>query len=145
MRIWAAVVVGGLMIGSAAPAVSDTAQQFNLVCNVDYSSTESPSRAFQKVYRIDLTAMRWCVDACQGAFPIKSVTADKIIFDETDKRVGTQDGERSWHEVNRVTGEVSSYLYKPAQPGVSYSRPLRVEFKGKCEPAPFTGLPTPKF
>jgi hypothetical protein len=120
-----------------ATAVAAT---FNLICSgtsetrtVDGTSTES----YRYEYRFDLTQNKWCDGECRETRNILRVSPTRIVL--TDQDIETSERrDMSFEQINRETGEhYSSSIYRNG-----ISRMLR-ESRGHCEPAPFTGFPTP--
>lgn len=119
-----------MVLGVSSAASAEPAQQFDLVCTKQGSGA---GRTNIRLYRIDLAAMRYCMDDCKVAHPIQAATADRITISESDPadRV-SQDS----HVIYRGTGQYAQTFQM---------RGSFTSTKGHCEPAPFSGLPAPKF
>jgi hypothetical protein len=86
-----------------------------------------------EVYRIDLDRLRWCSGECQTTNPIVDVNAAEIVLYR-----GTLTNGSSELKLDRESGAINYILVdRPTMFGV-------LSF-GKCEVAPFTGMPGPKF
>ena len=132
------------MIGTSALAI---ASAFNLVCSVTHISvdakgaTETSKRSFE--LRIDTEAMRWCADECQRSNHIVQVLERWFILSEYPDGMflGTARGKNgSVFELQTVNRENGQYTFDRGIIGGAVEAEL-----GKCEVAPFTGLPTIKF
>lgn len=130
MRVRVVAVLGAVVM--SGPAMAGP-QQFDLICKgVDQPRIDGPKAPYEHRYRIDLAANRWCVDGCEGGVNIKSVTADQLVFaDEEDRSITHR------HSIDRTTGK--QWRLDSDRDGL-----WRAE-QGHCDPAPFSGMPAPKF
>jgi hypothetical protein len=120
MRKWW-VAIGML---AATPAVA--ADQFDLVCTAKKDVTR---------YRVDLNRGEWFLEKCRGVVKIAEVTAGTLtLLDEK----AAKSGDVEHHIIiNRSTGDwYSSFSVGDLAPSVE---------RGTCEPASFSGFPSPKF
>jgi hypothetical protein len=113
----------------ATPAVA--ADQFDLVCTGKQRIL--PSRKwepYQVRYRVDLARMIYCRFDCKATESIASADAARITF-----QLPASDRPATYvsHYVDRSDGHWQYYLAGDS------------ETEGKCEPAPFSGLPAQKF
>ncbi|MFN3353497.1 MAG: hypothetical protein ACK4Z5_07815 [Brevundimonas sp.] len=121
-----------------ALAILQSPAQFDLVCSGSVTEGGSRGQAYIERFRVDLDANRWCRGACERAFDIHEVTADRIVFAEIEPEArGTR--VRSWLQVDRTSGDLDDYY---SSVGRTVSRERR---RAVCEPAPFSGLPTARF
>lgn len=131
-------IVAALMAGQAL--AQDRPAQFDLVCSgMQRDQPTGPSRGYQRHYRFDLTAKRWCSDECASAYPIETVTSDMITIRSNILEPGHK-GVDVDHRISRVTGEVTDNLSSSIGGTLLYQGR-----KGTCEPAPFSGFPPTKF
>lgn len=107
----------------ATPAIA--ADQFDLMCTSNRGSDH---------YRIDLVRGEWCHDKCEAVFKIEEVTSGLLTLH--NQQPTEEDRTTSYTRINRVTGEWSMYY------STRYTTILR---SGVCAPAPFSGMPQPKF
>jgi len=122
MRTWWIAI--GLL--AATPAVA--ADQFDLVCTAKKSGTR---------YRIDLTRGEWCEGDGTVVKKVAEATTG-MLFLARHEPSGVRDKTvRLW--VNRNTGEWADYSYDPAFDTTGSLK------KGFCQPASFSGFPSPKF
>jgi hypothetical protein len=128
-------ICAGVLAVVASAAQAET-QQFDLVCKGTGAGGyyKDKTVAWERRYRIDLATNRWCMDECSEAQPIASVTTDQLTF----KRDGIGDPRVKpyYHWVSRISGDMIRYMG-----GLG----VWLDEKGHCTPAPFSGLPTPKF
>jgi hypothetical protein len=125
-----------ISLSLAITMLATAATSFNLVCTGTVSTGEGfksdkSKTPFSITYRVDLNRDRWCSDRCTSSEPLYGVTNEEIIFrfqKDEDLTIATR--------VNRESG-VYSDLAKLG-PGWIHSF-------GKCQPAPFTGLPGRRF
>ena len=118
-------------VSLTAPALAQSAQQFDLICTgqQQFRPDMKPTAVTHR-YRIDLDAKRWCWEQCQFANDIQSVTADRITFYENLPGQPTKQA-----YIRRTDGKYFRYSF-----GRSYTHD-----EGTCQPAPFSGLPAPRF
>lgn len=116
------------------PALAQTAEQatkFDLICTGEARFTPSaPARPVQHRYRVNLDESRWCWETCERTFPIVSATIDRITFHQEPNG-----GYMSY--VSRIDGSYSRYN--------DGRRGTWTNDRGTCEPAPFSGMPQPRF
>jgi hypothetical protein len=117
------------------PALASTAEQatkFDLICTGEarFTPSERP-RSVQHRYRVNIDEMRWCWEACERTFPLASATVDRITFNQEP------DGGGYSSYVSRIDGSYSRANFS--------RRGSWVADRGTCEPAPFSGMPQPKF
>jgi len=130
-------MLAALMI--AAMAVTQTAQQFDLVCTGtsmdtgDYQQTET--RPSSTRIRIDLQRGLWCVNDCQVHSPFVSVSPTEFVLD--DFQSPTLKMQRS---VNRTNGHHSAVIRSTVLGVVGTTR-----LSEQCERAPYTPIPAAKF
>ena len=125
------------MMSAVGPAMADGAQQFDLICHGNTTSTAffQSKPVFSEVpatkhLRIDLTTGQWCQDDCREVAHITDVTASQIVLTIA---VGGQ----PLRTIDRRTG---SYMEMVDTGGWGGD-----PFGGSCTPAPFTPFPTTKF
>ncbi len=127
-----AMILAAAMIASPVAA----ADQFDLVCKGQYK--ERPNSGWKPVevrYRIDIPAKSWCFESCRSAQQIQSIEGGKLVLfrpDPADRRSGY-----ATHEIDRVSGNYS----RTQNRGIGSFW----EEEGHCEPADFSGFPSPKF
>lgn len=123
------LVLGLLSICSVSTA--QHAMQFDLICQGEeqFRAALRPLAAAHH-YRINLDEMRWCWEACERTFPIVSATVDRITFHQEPN-----DGYHAY--VSRIDGSYSRTDFS--------RRDSWVSDRGTCEPAPFSGMPQPRF
>jgi hypothetical protein len=109
-----------LMLLTAA----STPDQFDLNCKAWVRGTGNITRH----YRVDLATKQWCVDACTVK-PLAEVNNTQIVFVDT-KAQYRGDPSEALDFVDRTSGKWA--FYAPFWMG-----------QGTCEPAPFSGFPTP--
>lgn len=118
------------------------AESFNLECSgKSYTMTKimfgKPEKEwpFTRIYRVDLTAGRYCRDACTTTERLVGANQKYIVFVDDEDSAGDADT-----YVNREDG---SYLERHRlMSGATF---LATVSSGECRKAPFTGFPTPKF
>lgn len=119
----------------ASPLTATAAEQFDLICKGEQQEGVSAPKAPHEVrYRFDLVENRWCEQACERAFAIQEVTADLLVLEK--KKTGSPLFATIEHAISRTEGRVSFSAFAP-----DYFR----SFHASCEPAPFSGMPKPKF
>lgn len=128
-----------LIIAAAIVATPvSAADQFDLVCNGGVKWKPSArAEPISAHYRVDLAAGVWCRDICKTAQKIAAVEPSRIIFHMHDRQF--ERDERSYETVDRNSGDWKDYSSGTDALG------LFMEVTGKCETAPFTGLPSTKF
>lgn len=109
----------------ATPAIA--AEQFDLVCTGDKDTMR---------YRIDLAAGEYCFNDCGRVMKIAEVTSGMLTL-HRDKPTLTEPA-TAYATINRSTGEWRWYSYDPR-----YSHIMDIQ--GKCEMAPYSGMPRAKF
>jgi hypothetical protein len=117
------------------------ATTFTLNCNVrtvaeDMTAAKRlsvPADPKTIVYRVDLDRLRWCNGDCKFTQPIVNVTAEEIRLQQDESQQSL-----SVTTLDRETGELL-ILVTPKD------RSLALVTSGKCQVAPFTGMPEPKF
>lgn len=119
------------MIGVALQA----AAAFNLVCSV--VTTGMPSRRSTLVMRVDLQSMRYCMERCAQTLPIKRVSESEIVFHDGMSEYSNTIIRR---RVNRESGQ-----YWSSTSSRFGGRAIETDSHGRCEAAPFTGFPAPRF
>lgn len=138
MRIVMLGLVAALSAGQAL--AQDKPTQFDLVCRGQQRDQPTgPSREYERHYRLDLAAKRWCSDECKSAFPIEAVTLDMITIRSNILESGHK-GVDVDHRISRVTGEVTDNVSSSIGGTLVYQGR-----KGSCERAPFSGFPPTKF
>ena len=120
---------------AAFPAVAlgaEQATQFDLVCTGEarFTPSERP-RSVQHRYRVNTDEMRWCWESCERTFPLVSATVDRITFNQEPEGGGYSS------YVSRIDGSYSRTNLR--------GRGSWLAENGTCEPAPFSGMPEPKF
>ncbi len=117
----------------ASPAYA--ADQFDLICKGRHKTSRLGSwKPYELRYRVDLATKAYCAGQCAEARTIADISAAEITFDRQptpNSAVALQ------HRVNRTTGEWRYYLASPTG--------LIQDAEGRCEAAPFSGLPDAKF
>ena len=109
----------------ATPAMA--AEQFDLVCTAKKTSER---------YRVDLARGEWCFGECDFVQKVASVTSGLIVLSEHRPAF---DGDKiAANRINRVSGEWEWYNFDT-------KLMVSMDHKGKCEPAPFSGMPAAKF
>ncbi|WP_347271819.1 hypothetical protein [Rhizorhabdus histidinilytica] len=120
----------------ASPAAA--ADQFDLVCSGTRTwSTHGKPEPYQIRYRIDLSTGSWCREACTQVQPFASVDAGQLVFSKRD--TGEPTDIWTLQRVNRSSG---NWEYKITSPGINGTK---MEAKGHCEKADFSGFPPNKF
>lgn len=120
---------------AAIPAVAlsaEQATQFDLLCigEARFTPTERP-RPVEHRFRVNIEEMRWCWEACERTFPLAGATVDRITFNQEPEGGGYSS------YVSRIDGSYSRTRLKGRGPWLAEN--------GTCEPAPFSGMPEPKF
>lgn len=114
--------------------VAPLPQQFDLIC----TQTAVAGRPLTPQYRfrIDLVQNRWCEGACEAPQQIASVTPDRYVLVENEHRSRTlRTSNYSW--INRLNGA----HWEQSQ---AVGRLTQVSSRqGRCERAPYSGMPTP--
>lgn len=124
-------------------AAAAAAQAFNLNCTgtLSYSSPIA-FEPFSVAYRVDLSHKKWCEGECRRTFDFVEISPSRLTF--TKEREQTLWGPIiTITSVDRVTGEYRSFRGYGSRSSDNRAR----AWEGKCERAPFTGLPrvTTKF
>jgi len=136
------VYTAGPKTAASIPAPGTT-DQFDLLCTINWSSTDKtpndpypPTRRWSTTerYRLDLSSRRYCSGNCTSITAIQSVTAEMIaLFDKGSYETG-------YEKINRIDG---SYDMTVHAVGPGYDN--RQSGAGKCTKAPFTPFPKPMF
>lgn len=116
----------GLALGSAPVAAAER-QQFDLIC-------EAPNAT--EHYRVDLERGEWCFDKCEFVQKVASATSGLITLAEHKPEFGSD--RTSYNRINRATGQWEWFSSDPKSPTI-------MDHKGKCDAAPFSGMPAAKF
>lgn len=117
-----------------APASASAADQFDLICRGDQSDGRGgPKSPVEIRYRIDLAAGRWCIDACAAASSITQVTPDRIYIERDDVAIRRGVAPNFYHFIERTSGAYTFFVAGSA------------DRHATCSPAPFSGMPAPKF
>jgi hypothetical protein len=121
------IMTVGLLVASPAMA----ADQFDLVCKGrEKASAIARWRPVEVRYRLDLSRKVYCRFDCTGLESIHSVDDARIDFaPPADAARGTT----AVHYIERSDGRWTDFIS-----GLGTR-------EGVCEPAPFSGFPTPKF
>lgn len=100
---------------------------FNLECSGVSQFGTAPQEPFQKTFRVDLDAGRWCENDCKRTWPFFAITDDALIFQAKVDRISS-----IREQVDRQSGEYTAE-----------GRALRSEMRwqGRCVRADFTGMP----
>jgi len=122
MRAW------WILIGSLAATPAVAADQFDLVCTAKNNVVH---------YRVDLGRSEWCQGDCSVIRKLASVTTGMLVL--ADEKPVNPNQYRESITINRNDGSWFSMGYFPR------STRMPVEDKGSCEPASFSGFPSPKF
>lgn len=110
-------------------------RQFDLVCTEISSSGRASTPEYR--FRIDLDLNRWCEDECARPREIAAVSADRYTLVDRQHRGGTlRTVNKSW--IDRVTGE--HWEQNQSIGGLTQINSR----EGKCERAPFSGMPQPR-
>lgn len=130
----AGVIVAVLSLAGAAQA-----QSYDLVCTgTVQDEVDGPKAPHEYGFRIDLNAGRWCWDHCDTTFALVEVAPERLVLGRADRidRRG-----RYWleNEVNRQTGRHELVSISTTPPAIYR------HIEGQCEPAPFSGFPSPRF
>lgn len=129
------VIIAAALVATPAAATTD---QFDLVCRGTVQwKPGGKSSPISARYRVDLSTGAWCRDKCETVQKIASVEPSRIVFQAQDRQF--ERDERSSETVDRTTGEWSDYSSGTDALG------LFMRISGKCDAAPFSGLPTNKF
>lgn len=124
-------MIGLLALAALAASASAT---FNLVCEGTMTSRiggKVESKPFKSTYRFDLQRGRWCIGDCKSTKPVHAETDDEIILQQW------KDGDFGYMtKINRETGTFIDVMHDDVN---------RVYYYGKCQRAPFTGLPEKQF
>lgn len=124
-----------LFIIMAMLAIQEPARQFDLLC----AETASVGRAATPEYRfrVDLDLNRWCEGDCARPREIAAVTADRYTLVDMERRTRTlRTSNKSW--IDRVTGE--HWEQNQSIGGLTQINSR----EGKCERAPYSGMPEPR-
>lgn len=108
-------------------AAAEPAVQFDLTCTAEKASER---------YRVDLARGEWCFGKCDFVQKIASVTSGLLILAEHEPTFPGDSTSRN--RINRVSGEWDWYHHNPKWSST-------MDHKGKCEAAPFSGMPAAKF
>ena len=122
-----------LMLLSSAPVMA--AEQYDLACEGSrISQRGGAAEAYSTRVRIDLTAKKWCQDACARVSDISDVSDDKIVLVD-DLTYNSRTDLSNNITIDRKT---NAFLQLSSQdrPTVMY---LRVE--AACTAQPFTPFP----
>lgn len=124
----ALAAIVSLIPGAAA---AQPPSQFDLVCQgrAQFDPGMTPQAVTHR-YRVNLGEMRWCWERCERTFPIVSATVDRITFHQEP-----DNGYQAY--VSRIDGSYSRYN--------DGRRGSWITDRGTCEPAPFSGMPQPRF
>lgn len=120
-------------------AVTQPAEQFDLICvgSAWESPTGGAARPAEYRFRIDLARNRWCEGDCAQPREIQSVTEDRYTLVNSEYRGrGLRTLNTSW--IDRVAG-THTELNLSTGGLVQGSRR-----EGRCERAPFSGMPQPR-
>ena len=110
-------------------------RQFDLVCTEISSSGRASTPEYR--FRIDLDLNRWCEDECARPREIAAVSADRYTLVDREHRGRTlRTVNKSW--IDRVTGE--HWEQNQSIGGLTQINSR----EGKCERAPFSGMPQPR-
>jgi hypothetical protein len=110
-------------------------RQFDLVCTQTASSGRASTPQYR--FRIDLDLNRWCEGDCARPREIVAVTADRYTLVDSEYRSRTlRTVNKSW--IDRVTGE--HWEQNQAIGGLTQINSR----EGRCERAPFSGMPGPR-
>jgi hypothetical protein len=131
-----------MMVLTLAAAVAGTT--FDLNCSVGTVSGrltgdlvkqlfDNKAPVKSEIYRIDLDRLRWCSGDCQTTEAIVDINAAEIVLYR-----GTMSNGSSELKLDRETGSISYIL-------VDRTTMFSVLSLGKCEVAPFTGMPATRF
>jgi hypothetical protein len=139
----------GLLLGGCqAKAV----KQFDLVCNASMTQRSIDRELGERTknlppftvrYRVDLERGIYCQGACEEVRDLAKVSETEIVF--VDEKV-TQHLS-TMRSVDRTSGEMAGKTEAiiPRYNGVGFAYRSTTLVSGKCEVAPFTGMPTAKF
>ena len=118
---------------SSAPALA--AEHYDLACQGSRITQRSgPAEAYATRFRIDLTANKWCQDACEKVSDIAEVAADKIVLVD-DLTYNSRTDFSNNITIDRKTGALRQ-LSSQDRPTTLY---LKVE--ASCTEQPFTPFP----
>lgn len=120
---------------AAAMVLQASPQQFDLVCQETARSGRPAATEYR--FRIDLDANRWCEGDCSRPRDIAAVTADRYTLVDSQHRSRTmRTSNKSW--IDRVTGE-------HWEQNQAIGSLTQIESReGRCERAPFSGMPQPR-
>lgn len=138
MRKSFAAVAGLVLAVAGSPALSQTSDQFDLVCKgTQQTRTGEPATAWNERFRLDLRAKRWCRGACATASEIATVTDDNIqIYHSRVSIGGPAEAELN---ISRTGGEIREAV------SMGWSGGAATLAEGQCERAFFSGLPEQRF
>jgi hypothetical protein len=118
--------------------MATAALAFNLVCTGTLETKSYFDRRiepYERTYRMDLGAKKWCEGECKALFDFSDIGATYLIL--ANKTVDTP-RERSFssHQIDRETGAESSLMTSGVR-----ERILILKWDGQCQRAPFSGFP----
>ena len=114
----------------AVLASASKPDQFDLICTgMETAHWNLQTGPVTSRYRVDLQANRWCQGECRVVKPLVEVSPTQLVFDEVKAAYRGDPSERL-DFVQRDTGKWGFY-----------NRELQGD--GTCEPASFSGFPTP--
>lgn len=114
---------------------SEVSRQFDLLCRETASTGRAPTGEYR--FRVDLDQNRWCEGICETPRTIASVTADRYtLVDSENRGRRLRTSNKSW--IDRVTGE---HFEQNQAIGTLTQINSR---EGKCERAPYSGMPQPR-
>ena len=116
---------------SAVATTAEQATQFDLLCEGQAAFRPGMRPVASSLhYRISIQEMRWCWERCERTFPLVSATVDRITFNE--------DANGGYHSyVSRIDGTYSRTNFGRGGGWINE--------QGTCRPAPFSGMPQPRF
>lgn len=139
-----AAVALALALGAAPAAVAQTPEQFDLICKGGYREDSAGAwRPWEARYRIDLAVGAWCQGDCPSVARLAEVTAAKLSLRPATSSSETTDGSSQTFEIDRITGKLTQLEYRP--PMYPRGSTWWWQVEADCSPAPYSGMPSPRF